>query len=119
MSETRAEKLAELFKAAAESGEANWASYLDQTADAEMRTELEALLREHERGHNFWATPALSHAAESLVAEGSRIGETIAQYEVLAVIGSGGMGDVYLARDSKLSRKVALKIIRRGMDSAD
>src|ERR1041385_3750115 len=118
MSESRAEKLAELFKAAAESGEANWSGYLDQSVDAGMRAELEELLRQHRRSDSFWETPALSRAAESFIAQNRRIGERLAQYDVLELIGSGGMGDVYLARDCELSRKVALKVIRRGMDSA-
>ncbi|HJU09540.1 MAG TPA: serine/threonine-protein kinase, partial [Candidatus Binataceae bacterium] len=115
----RAEKLAELFKAAAEAGEASWPLYLNQALDTDMRADLEALLQQHARAKTFWETPALSHAAGSFVAESSRVGERIAQYEVLSLIGSGGMGDVYLARDLRLSRQVALKVIRHGMDSAD
>ena len=40
------------------------------------------------------------------------VGDQVGPYEVLASIGSGGMGDVYRARDSRLDRLVALKIIR-------
>jgi Tol biopolymer transport system component/tRNA A-37 threonylcarbamoyl transferase component Bud32 len=43
------------------------------------------------------------------------IGKTIAHYEVLAKIGQGGMGEVYSARDSKLGREVALKVLPADM----
>ena len=39
------------------------------------------------------------------------IGRTLAHYTILARIGSGGMGDVYRARDSKLDRDIALKML--------
>ncbi len=39
------------------------------------------------------------------------VGHTLAHYRILEKIGSGGMGDVYLAEDTKLNRKIALKVL--------
>src|SRR5829696_1458401 len=41
------------------------------------------------------------------------IGQSIAHYQVIKKLGAGGMGEVYLALDTKLDRKVAIKVLRR------
>ena len=40
------------------------------------------------------------------------IGDNFLRYKIISLIGSGGMGDVYLARDTQLDRKVAIKILK-------
>jgi serine/threonine-protein kinase len=118
----RAERLAELVKAAVEHGPEGWPAFLDEACrfDPAMRAKVEALLVHHERASRFIEKPALRLAAETLFHDGTlEASEAIGNYEILSLIGSGGMGDVYLARDRQLQRQVALKIVRRGLDTGD
>src|SRR5437660_3838223 len=122
MPEQRAERLAELVKSAVECEPGSRATFLDEEcrSDLAMRAEIESLLQQQEGASQFIEEPALHLAAESLIREGAfRSGQTIGDYEIVSLIGSGGMGEVYLAKDRQLHRRVALKLIRRGMDSED
>ena len=116
----RAERLAELVKSAVECGSERWSAFLDQecSSDPTMRAEIESLLQEQEGASQFIETPALHLAAESFIREGAyRAGQTMGDYEIVSLIGRGGMGEVYLAEDRQLCRAVALKIVRRGMNT--
>src|ERR1041385_7058030 len=81
------------------------------SGDASLRDEVESLLAWHERTGEFIDEPAFKQA--SWLAEQLRLaeGETIGTYTILSFLGSGGMGEVYLAHDRHLNRKVALKVL--------
>ena len=88
--------------------------FLERTCgdDAELRREVEALLA-HDRADDFLDAPASTEAARLLVGAAAPplVGQRIGAFEVLAGIGTGGMGEVYVADDTRLQRRVALKRI--------
>jgi eukaryotic-like serine/threonine-protein kinase len=83
--------------------------------DPVLRREVESLLAQEARADRFLSASALEMAAHTAVtgSHGSRIGERVGPYEITGLIGAGGMGEVYRARDTKLGRDVAIKIVPR------
>ena len=117
-----AEQTAELVKSALDRPRAERAAFLDEACggNAELRAQVEAYLRFEDESEGFIEGNALHVAAEtSARAAALALPRQIDQYEILSRIGVGGMGEVYLAHDTKLRRKVALKLVRAGMDSAE
>lgn len=76
-------------------------------SDPALRAEVERLLAEYDRSEGFLDSPVVQ-AAPSLAA-GAVIGE---RYEIVRLMGRGGMGEVYEARDRVLGESVALKTLR-------
>ncbi|MEO7168494.1 MAG: serine/threonine-protein kinase [Chthoniobacterales bacterium] len=115
------ETLAELVKSALDRAPSERAAWLAAACpSAGMRAEVESLLGFQEQAGAFIERGALEIAAESLTEElPPELSERIGDYRILARIGSGGMGDVFLAEDVNLKRKVALKLVRPGMASPD
>ena len=67
----------------------------------------------------FMQQPAIHLAADVFLDRELKPEEAVGDYKIVSLIGSGGMGDVYLAEDRQLHRQVALKIVRRGMNTDD
>ena len=110
MNPERWKQIDEIFHAALDHQPSLRAAFLAEACkeDDSLREEIEALIASHEKESSFFETPPSDLAADLL--KGGDEGK-IAHYQILKKIGSGGMGDVYLAEDRRLNRKVALKLL--------
>lgn len=113
--------VAEIVKSAFERDPMEWPRFLEEVCngDRDLRAEVESLLNFGGSSPRFIDEPAVHLAADLLVEDETlRPGERLGQYEICSVIGSGGMGEVYLAEDTALGRKVALKLVKHGLGTA-
>ncbi len=117
MADQRTVLAAELFKRAVDRPVEQRSAFLNEACghDVELRAEVESLLKFNEDGDQFLEEPAMDIAVESLFQTALKPDQRIGNYKVGSHIGSGGMGEVYLAHDEKLNRQVALKLVRFGI----
>jgi serine/threonine protein kinase/TolB-like protein len=111
----RWKQIEELFQASLKLPSEARPSFLEKRCgtDTELRREVEALLDFAGKPMGLLAQP-VTDAAHEMVAQspaGIFPGKRIDSYEILSLLGSGGMGRVYLAKDTRLKRKVAIKIL--------
>jgi serine/threonine protein kinase len=84
-----------------------------RTSNPDFAAALEALIAAHERPDGLLDSPAYEVHAESIANAQPAlvVGQIVGHYQIVAPLGKGGMGEVYLASDAKLDRKVALKLL--------
>ena len=120
MSPERWQQISRIFKSAISlNGEARAAYVADQCGtDSTLRSEVERLLASHQRAsaENFIGGRAADDGAVLLVEDVDlkprlEKGQQLGSYLILDQLGAGGMGEVYLAKDSRLERTVALKVL--------
>src|SRR5713101_6828608 len=112
------EQVTLLHRAALQHEDGQRAAFLHDACagDEVLRCEVESLLAYEGKAENFMEVPALGVVAKQIAERQAlrmvlRSSTKLGPYEILSPLGAGGMGDVYRARDSKLNRDVALKIL--------
>ncbi|HEV8485212.1 MAG TPA: protein kinase [Blastocatellia bacterium] len=116
MKPERWKRIESLYHAALEREPAERAAFLREACADEdaLRCEIESLLGYEQEAGQFIEVPALEVEAKRM-AEGqveSMLGRQFGSYRILSQLGAGGMGEVYLAEDIRLDRKVAIKFIQ-------
>ncbi len=121
MSPDRWSEVEKLYHDALEREPGERMAFLDQSPDEELRREVQSLLRNEQKGDRLFENspwkPSLGQFASGeepgpALAAGTRLGP----YEIVSPIGAGGMGEVYRARDTRLNRTVAIKILAAHLD---
>jgi serine/threonine-protein kinase len=115
MADTDWQKVREVFDAAIRQNPEARQGYVKKACgdDTDLLAEVESLFSSFNESDEFLETPAVAHVAD-LIESGTKVLETgtrFAHYEIIRQIGIGGMGEVYLAKDQKLDRRVAIKIL--------
>ena len=115
MKAERLHQVSPVFRQAVEVPPGERAAFLDAacSGDAALRRDVERLISAHERAGSFIEAPAYERAAGLLADKSSApaVGQLVGHYIIVAPLGKGGMGEVYLADDAKLERSVALKML--------
>src|SRR5688572_4594647 len=85
--------------------------------DGSIWVEVSELLDSYEDSDAFLEEPAVVHVVENIHTDENQLaaGQRLLHYEIRDLIGAGGMGEVYLARDTRLGRNVVIKLLRRDL----
>ena len=109
------QRVKEVFDAALRQEPEARQNYINEACgdDKDLLTEVESLVSSFDKVDDFLEMPAVAQVADMLESDTVTLetGTRFGHYEVIRQIGSGGMGEVYLAKDTRLERSVALKLL--------
>lgn len=120
MTPDRWQHINRLFQEALDHSTNERSAFLDEACagDEDSRNEVQSLISFDAKAQDFLEVPALEVASRWFAGEPEEtlVGTQIGAYKIEARLGAGGMGEVYLAEDTKLDRKVAIKFLPRELE---
>ena len=115
MDPERWKQIEHIYHSALEREQSQQSAFLQEACggNSALRQEVESLLAHEQEAEDFIEAPALEVAAKGLAKDqvDSLVGQQLSSYKILSLLGAGGMGEVYRARDMKLEREVAIKVL--------
>ena len=115
MKPERWEQITEIYNSAQSLKKDERKAFLEKACanDKSLRREVESMLAADEKAGSFIAENAVKDSPSLLTLNNfsTLSGQTLGQFQIISHIGSGGMGEVYLARDLRLNRHIALKAL--------
>ncbi len=115
MANEKWEQVKEIFYAALRHAPEEREQFLNESCkgDDDLRREVESLLSSSLAAGSFMQNPAVGEVAEAIDGDTERLraNQMLGHYKIISLLGTGGMGEVFLAEDTRLHRQVALKVL--------